>query len=172
MLRDATLRCPVCDEHALDSQGERLVCGGCKGALLTDTELRTLLNESRRFSITDEADGNFELAAPSKLTANEATRTCPRCTTQMSKHGLDGVDIDRCASHGLWFDEGELGRLLHLQGVRRAKANAREEARTNPIRRLIRIAFYFFIVVVITIIALTIAVGTHKRHHHDDYEER
>ncbi len=47
----------------------------------------------------------------------EAKRCCPRCRKVMQKFCLVGKEesiiIDKCtAGHGIWFDAGELGKLL------------------------------------------------------------
>ncbi len=60
------------------------------------------------FHIRDEAPG---------------TRPCPRCAVPMTTAKLSielegarptkpGPELDRCAAHGLWFDESELARVL------------------------------------------------------------
>lgn len=50
------------------------------------------------------------------------TRVCPRCKTPMTachlaadfekKHANTRPTLDRCASHGLWFDADELAKVL------------------------------------------------------------
>lgn len=39
-------------------------------------------------------------------------RPCPQCTAVMAPCLLLAIAIDRCASHGLWFDHDELERVL------------------------------------------------------------
>jgi PAT family beta-lactamase induction signal transducer AmpG len=37
---------------------------------------------------------------------------CPKCRADMEQVTFDGTEVDRCSScHGLWFDDGELGKL-------------------------------------------------------------
>jgi Zn-finger nucleic acid-binding protein len=43
---------------------------------------------------------------------------CPKCRADMQQVLIDGTEIDRCSScHGLWFDEGELGRLCNQEAA-------------------------------------------------------
>ncbi len=38
--------------------------------------------------------------------------SCPRCTTRMTVIAFGGVQLDRCAAHGLWFERGDLEKAL------------------------------------------------------------
>jgi Zn-finger nucleic acid-binding protein len=40
---------------------------------------------------------------------------CPVCGQTMQKHHIpQGLEIDHCAAHGVWLDQGELEALLRL----------------------------------------------------------
>ena len=39
-------------------------------------------------------------------------RPCAECTTPMQTVDLGSVQLDRCPSHGVWFDADELAALL------------------------------------------------------------
>jgi Zn-finger nucleic acid-binding protein len=46
---------------------------------------------------------------------------CPECSaagseTVMTAEGVEGIIVDRCHAHGLWFDRGEVARLLGATG--------------------------------------------------------
>ena len=41
-----------------------------------------------------------------------APRGCPQCSAAMLTVSLDGVELDRCAAHGIWFDAEELQKVL------------------------------------------------------------
>src|SRR5439155_19200657 len=41
-------------------------------------------------------------------------RRCPQCTADMVTVSLDGVALDRCEGHGIWFDAQELEDVLQL----------------------------------------------------------
>lgn len=109
--RDQHHNCPRCN-HELRVFGERLVCDGCEGLMLTEDDLRNAIVEltglAPTFTLRDEAPGK---------------RACPRCTTAMTTAKLTialegekpmkaGPELDRCATHGLWFDENELADVL------------------------------------------------------------
>jgi len=45
---------------------------------------------------------------------------CPKCLGKMSKVRVEDIVIDRCDNcGGLWFDEGELQKLLAIKGSER-----------------------------------------------------
>ncbi|MBT8496161.1 MAG: zf-TFIIB domain-containing protein [Deltaproteobacteria bacterium] len=39
-------------------------------------------------------------------------RPCPACTAPMDVVWVDFLQLDRCPSHGIWFDSGELQKAL------------------------------------------------------------
>ena len=41
-----------------------------------------------------------------------AIRACPMCTFAMQTVDLSGIQLDRCAPHGIWFDAHELDAVL------------------------------------------------------------
>src|SRR5262249_19047174 len=43
-------------------------------------------------------------------------RRCPDCEAALTPCELEGAALDRCATHGVWFDEGELQRVLRSAG--------------------------------------------------------
>jgi len=43
---------------------------------------------------------------------------CPKCRSDMQQIIVDGTEVDRCsACHGLWFDDGELGKLSNKKAA-------------------------------------------------------
>jgi len=43
---------------------------------------------------------------------------CPKCRADMEQIIIDGIEVDRCSScNGLWFDDGELGKLRHKEAA-------------------------------------------------------
>ena len=42
-----------------------------------------------------------------------APRGCPRCSAAMATCTLLDVTVDRCDTHGVWFDRDELARALY-----------------------------------------------------------
>lgn len=109
--RDHLHPCPRC-QQGLRVFNERLVCDSCEGLMLTADDLGNAIVEltglTPQFQIRDEAPGK---------------RACPRCAVPMttaklsielegSKPTKPGPELDRCAAHGLWFDESELAEVL------------------------------------------------------------
>jgi ribosomal protein S27AE len=109
--RDQHQNCPRCN-HVLRAFGQRLVCDSCEGLMITADDLGNAVVEltglTPTFTILDEAPGK---------------RLCPRCSIAMTTAKLSiqleaerptkpGPELDRCATHGLWFDESELAQVL------------------------------------------------------------
>jgi Zn-finger nucleic acid-binding protein len=96
-----TLACPTC-ATALQLVGERWPCPGCDGAFVETDALEAMMGEMVHkpwhLPATGGADG---------------ARACPVCHAAMQVQQLEGVEVDRCASHGVWFDAGELSAALH-----------------------------------------------------------
>ena len=109
--------CPHCSapliivEHA----GIELdYCLECQG-LWFDAEELNLLAEALEFA----ADFPDVLDLP-KADTREKPRPCPRCRKKMDKAtiGEHEVLIDRCPrGHGIWFDRGELERVLEVRDI-------------------------------------------------------
>jgi Zn-finger nucleic acid-binding protein len=86
----------------LQARGERWPCASCDGAFVENPALEQMMGEMRK--------------APWELpeAAGEAgARACPACAEAMVVQHLEGVEVDRCAAHGVWFDAGELAIALH-----------------------------------------------------------
>lgn len=102
---DRALRCPACDDAKLAFAADRWVCAACRGAFVQNAALAALVQEM--------INQPWELTAP---TGAAGTRPCPVCTQPMLVETLEAVPIDRCAAHGLWFDQAELGAVLEHAG--------------------------------------------------------
>ena len=44
-------------------------------------------------------------------------RPCPQCQASMRTVALADIPLDRCDSHGIWFDGDELQRVLTASGM-------------------------------------------------------
>lgn len=131
-LRDGFPTCPVCTA-ALDPDPDdrKLTCRRCTGGFVTEAEVSRVLAEL------------LHHGEPAPLPLEPATetapvRTCPRCTSAMTKHALHGIEIDRCEVHGIWFDADEMQRVLHEAGMVPVK---RERFRENLKAVVITAAF-------------------------------
>ncbi|MFN0248776.1 MAG: hypothetical protein ACKV2T_17940 [Kofleriaceae bacterium] len=120
--RDQYLACPACvgssssasaasgsvtEQHELRFVGDRWTCTGCRGAFVERGALEALVEEM--------ASQPYDLAAPS---GEPGPRACPVCLESMVVEKLGATTtIDRCAKHGLWFDEHELQTALVEIGI-------------------------------------------------------
>ncbi len=104
-LRDSFPVCPRCTT-ALDltPDGSRLGCSTCEGLLVGEPALLEIITE-----LAGEPQKKLPLE-PSEIENPDAL--CPRCMTQMTKHWLYTIQVDRCPAHGIWFDGSELASVL------------------------------------------------------------
>ncbi|MDB4961634.1 MAG: Transcription factor zinc-finger [Myxococcales bacterium] len=108
-MRDDFATCPHCDA-GLEPIGKRLGCQRCNGVLVLEADVKVLVAEARTMNpAVPVTPTDLELAPPSVY---EPAVRCPSCLTSMTKHTLHGLTIDRCDAHGIWFDGGELLRVL------------------------------------------------------------
>jgi Zn-finger nucleic acid-binding protein len=96
------LSCPVCSAMTdLTLQVGRWACRGCDGLFVEYRTLEAMVQE-----ITHQpwhvpvADGRA------------GKRACPVCSSKMLVETLERITIDRCPSHGMWFDREELASML------------------------------------------------------------
>lgn len=110
MNRDEFATCPI-DQTALDPDPDdrKLTCRSCTGAFCTEAEVAWVIGE-----VTHSEPKALALEPPRDT---ENPRTCPRCTNQMTKHLLHGIQVDRCEPHGIWFDAEEMQRILNEVGL-------------------------------------------------------
>ena len=98
---DRELACPVCAASKLAFRGNRYVCGVCQGAFVENAALVAMVSEI--------AQRYWELPEPG---TEPGSRTCPVCAAPMIGGAVEGVPVDRCTAHGVWFDAAELTRTL------------------------------------------------------------
>jgi Zn-finger nucleic acid-binding protein len=127
------LSCPVCRQPlaAFGSGAGRLSeCGGCGGQFVEHALLKELLErrEVLRGVIVSPNRAN-PLAAPVRYLP------CPACHTMMNRKNFgesSGIVVDVCTPHGVWFDAGELPRVLAFAqagGLERARLRKESEAK-------------------------------------------
>ncbi len=144
--------CPACGAEAR-LRGRRfaegpvglLECSRCAGVWLGTEAFRAL----ERRALREETD--LERAAASSVVAaggpaaagGPLYRPCVVCGKLMHRRNFgrkSGVIVDTCSAHGVWFDFGELERILdwvRAGGLRRARRAAEDELRQR--RRLERL---------------------------------
>ena len=128
--------CPVCSTQMLTLEFEQIeidYCGECGGAWLDSGEAALI-------------GGRAAILQPGLLAALDAgsagagppdrKRRCPVCRKPMARHSppeLAPAGADRCRHrHGLWFDRGELRKLIGIP------ASAQEDALGRFLARLER----------------------------------
>jgi Zn-finger nucleic acid-binding protein len=97
----AELICPTCDAP-LAQAGYTFRCATCEGAWIQEEVLVGLLQE--------RASTLVELSWQPRV--DVAPRPCAACRQPMDPVSLGTVALDRCASHGVWFDSHELAGVL------------------------------------------------------------
>lgn len=99
------LQCPRCAEM-LDRAFEGVaVCPRCQGAWIAQATLDTAFGNPRW--------------PPGQNVWWQDELECPECAasgtkSMMSARSSNEVMVDACATHGVWLDRGELGRLMSL----------------------------------------------------------
>lgn len=100
--RDHNEACPRCGVDLIDAGSVR-ACTGCRGMWIAAGVLAEMVNtmqpEPRWVDLDFEPDARPPLA-------------CPTCGKPMATWLLLGVEVDRCDSHGIWFDADELEEVL------------------------------------------------------------
>ncbi len=102
------LLCPRCGEQLDRAFDDVLACMRCQGIFVTPPTAGLAFDDP---------------AWPSAASAMwwKSALECPVCAydgavTVMAAQVCEGTQIDRCATHGLWLDQGELSRLLRTSG--------------------------------------------------------
>ncbi len=126
------LACPDCTlpmSAFAAGPGRLYDCGRCGGQLVEHALLRDLLE---RREICGAQVPARKLAAPGDARKVRYV-PCPVCRALMNREnfgGSSGVVIDLCSRHGVWFDAGELPRVLEFVesgGLARARQRRLEE---------------------------------------------
>ncbi len=108
------MNCPVDNMPMIVLELEQIeidYCTHCGGIWLDSGELELMIdnNEERKY---------INSIFKQDLKSEEKSYKCPRCSKKMSKVSVGNngeVLIDKCPkNHGLWFDKGELEKVLLL----------------------------------------------------------
>jgi Zn-finger nucleic acid-binding protein len=109
-----TLKCPRCGLSLSPEKYEGVpvdACRECWGYWLDRGEFARIV-DSRQFVFSDEERAEllrFAMKEPQAM--KEAALPCPRCEQPMEKIDFKveaPITLDRCPSHGIWFDTREL----------------------------------------------------------------
>lgn len=123
------LRCPACtvDFDVFEGHpGKLRDCGRCGGQFVEHTLVKSLLERREAYGIVAPRP----VRKWNPLEDPVRYRPCPVCRGLMARRnfgGSSGVVIDVCPPHGIWFDAGELPRILSfVEGGGLAQARRRE----------------------------------------------
>ncbi len=94
------LICPVCDSP-LEEAGRTFRCRLCEGAWIAEDTLVAIL-EQRASTLVDLPWQDRQ----------DKPRPCAECKAEMQTMNLGSVQLDRCPTHGVWFDADELAALI------------------------------------------------------------
>ena len=75
-------------------------CSQCKGCWVSATDVSRTVKSH----------------APAWTDAGTSKIACPECYATMQAITFNGVHLDRCAHHGVWFDIGEISEMLRATG--------------------------------------------------------
>ena len=135
--RDPQHPCPACG-RPLRAFLTRLVCDACNGMFLSLEDLAAAIHDMTSvvpaFHYKDEQSGR---------------RSCPRCAAKLTTFKLrltienetfaPRPQLDRCATHGIWFDNEELAKVFEKVaskgfggGVGRKTGDASRGSPANP----------------------------------------
>lgn len=101
--RDEFAGCPRCGKP-LDPGAERTNCESCRGVLIADKYILQV--------VIDTINQPLDALPLDDRTAREPNLICPGCRNPMAPHSLYGIAVDRCETHGLWFDGDELAQMM------------------------------------------------------------
>jgi Zn-finger nucleic acid-binding protein len=99
--KNQTLACPSCLDQPLGFQADRWTCAVCTGTFVQADAVVAMMMDIR---------GSYWELPP--IAVKTGSRQCPVCRTALAVGELEGVTVDRCAEHGIWFDAGELAASL------------------------------------------------------------
>lgn len=135
------LRCPECRQpfSGFGGVAGRLSeCTGCGGQFVEQALLNDLLERRevyRSVNVTPKREN--PLARPVRYLP------CPACSQMMNRKNFgdtSGIVVDVCSRHGVWFEPGELPRVLSFVeagGLERARKRKQEDdARRERERRV------------------------------------
>lgn len=110
-------------------------CPLCAGVWLDAETLRHVEDAARQAALPWTIHA---VAKPAAVATDWAYRKCPSCNTVMHRRNYgrkSGVVIDMCDTHGVWFDDQELERVLAWLrdgGAERARELDRQSGATRP----------------------------------------
>jgi len=137
-----TLPCPECRSLLLTFHGtcgKLLDCPKCGGQFVDLALLQALLEERETYG---SALPRREPAS-NPLAQRVRYLPCPSCGDLMNRKnfgGTSGIIVDLCHTHGMWFDPGELPRVLSFVQAGGLARERRRERERRERERAARVA--------------------------------
>ena len=106
-----SLPCPRCATALFEGKAGEVTlhgCGACGGVWLDNGTSRALIERVQR-AVVQMAD-RAARAGTSGADQSGPAR-CPLDGATMQRVTVRGIDVDACATHGTWFDAGEVRRI-------------------------------------------------------------
>lgn len=137
-----SITCPGCGEatHAV-KLGETVLdeCPSCGGAWLDAAAFRTLCagREERAALLDTPLAAVPDAPAPLGVVRYANCPACKRLMSRVNFARASGIMIDVCREHGVWFDRGELHRLVRfIDGGGLERAKVAEQRHQREMERL------------------------------------
>jgi Zn-finger nucleic acid-binding protein len=128
--------CPRCEvpmnERKIGDFGV-IQCGKCHGFFIPSNTFEMMQDNFQRVIFSQDEHEHD----PVDLEAQVRYVRCPVCRTLMNRRNfarISGVIIDSCRGHGIWFDAGELEKIMDFiahRGLQRAKTVELEELKAE-----------------------------------------
>ncbi|NWG13265.1 MAG: zf-TFIIB domain-containing protein [Acidobacteria bacterium] len=143
----SSLRCPRCNKpfEARTLGKHRLQqCPGCGGLWVDLHAVERICadHEDREAVLAMPAAKNSAPAESPRLPKGRVYVPCPVCRKLMNRRsftGGSGVVVDSCKQHGIWFDRGELARIISfIRSGGMKKAREWEKAKIEDARQQLR----------------------------------
>ena len=104
------MKCPVCRASLVVVEREGIEvdwCVDCGGLWFDAGELELLAVKLGRPLAAHDLP-------PAAARGRPGRRRCPRCPRRLERLPFErqALELDRCPSHGIWLDRGELGSML------------------------------------------------------------
>jgi Zn-finger nucleic acid-binding protein len=117
---DGSMPCPSCESTltVIEFETEPAIrierCNQCHGMFFNPGELEALLDAQTNPLVWLDTAQMEQIGSDYGFNHEVVYRKCPMCAERMSHlnfAGRSGVILDRCGTHGVWLEGGELRRL-------------------------------------------------------------
>lgn len=113
--------CPRCKASLFEGNAHGVMVLGCGicGGIFLDNEGSTRITRAPDDVIAGLAARARDRAVMASVDTRPKDLSCPSCSAPMRRVLARGfVEVDYCASHGTWFDRGEVNRVMDAYAPR------------------------------------------------------